>query len=245
MFECEMKNPVLLRNALEPITEIIDEAVLQIKEDGLKILSSDRAVVVVVDFEMSKKCFDKYKLTENIEIGLNLTSFLQILKRAGSSDKLKLKTDGQKLEMIFENESERKFQMPTIVLGDNETPDISKLEFKNLIKIDAAILNNAINDADLIADSMIFSIDESALRMSSSSDSNSVNIVVPKKKLKKFNYVENARSRFSLEYLKKMIKASKITDEVEISIGTDYPMKLIFAGKNINISFILAPRVED
>lgn len=196
MFECEMKNPVLLRNALEPITEIIDEAVLQIKEDGLKILSSDRAVVVVVDFEMSKKCFDKYKLTENIEIGLNLTSFLQILKRAGSSDKLKLKTDGQKLEMIFENESERKFQMPTIVLGDNETPDISKLEFKNLIKIDAAILNNAINDADLIADSMIFSIDESALRMSSSSDSNSVNIVVPKKKLKKFNYVENARSRF-------------------------------------------------
>ncbi|MCD6215770.1 MAG: hypothetical protein J7J92_01705 [Candidatus Aenigmarchaeota archaeon] len=245
MFESEMKNPILLRNALEPITEIIDEAVLQIKEDGLKILAADRAVVVVVDFEMSKKCFDKYKLTENIEIGLNLTNFLQILKRAGSSDKLKLKTDGQKLEIIFENGSERKFQIPTISLSGNETPDVSKLEFKNIIKTDASIINNAINDADLIADSMVFSIDESAMRISASSDSTSVNIVVPKKKLKKFGYVEDARSRFSLEYLKKIIKASKIADEAEISIGTDYPMRLIFADKNIKISFILAPRVED
>ena len=42
-----------------------------------------------------------------------------------------------------------------------------------------------------------------------------------------------------------MIKASKIADEAEISIGTDYPMRLIFADKNIKISFILAPRVED
>ena len=47
-----------------------------------------------------------------------------------------------------------------------------------------------------------------------------------------------------MEYLQKMIKAAKITDKAILNFGNDYPLKLDFKTPIIELSFILAPRVE-
>ena len=41
-----------------------------------------------------------------------------------------------------------------------------------------------------------------------------------------------------------MIKATKITDKIKINFANDYPLKLEFNTPFIELSFILAPRVE-
>jgi hypothetical protein len=41
-----------------------------------------------------------------------------------------------------------------------------------------------------------------------------------------------------------MIKATKITEKTIINFSNDYPLKLEFKTPNIELSFILAPRVE-
>ena len=46
------------------------------------------------------------------------------------------------------------------------------------------------------------------------------------------NVKESVDSRYSLEYLKKMIKGSKISDKAQLSIGKDFPMKLEFLGES-------------
>ena len=54
----------------------------------------------------------------------------------------------------------------------------------------------------------------------------------------------DVKARYPLDYLKKMIKATKISDSVSIEWGQDYPMKLAFNAENkVSLSFILAPRV--
>jgi hypothetical protein len=54
------------------------------------------------------------------------------------------------------------------------------------------------------------------------------------------------RSRYPLEYLKKMMKASKFSDKVLLEFSNDYPLKLIFKDiDKIHLSFVLAPRVEE
>jgi DNA polymerase III sliding clamp (beta) subunit (PCNA family) len=56
----------------------------------------------------------------------------------------------------------------------------------------------------------------------------------------------DVRARYPLDYLKKMIKASKIADSVVVEWGKDYPMKLEFKSKDkCQLSFILAPRVSE
>jgi len=55
-----------------------------------------------------------------------------------------------------------------------------------------------------------------------------------------------AQSMFSLDYLSKMIKAKKLSNTVNISLGADFPMRMEFqAPENVELGFILAPRIEE
>ncbi|OYT57786.1 MAG: proliferating cell nuclear antigen (pcna) [Candidatus Aenigmarchaeota archaeon ex4484_14] len=245
MLECELKDINLLRNAMEPVIELIDEAPIKISEDGLRIMASDRAVVAVVNLFLDKKMFSKYQLDQPLEIGVNLVSFFQILKRAATDDKLVIKADKETLQLIFIGKSERTFTLPIINISSEETPPIDKLEFVNKVKLKSRIIIDAINDADLITDSIVFSVTDKELKMSSSRDTTSMQSIVPKSQLEKLDIKEPCRSRFSLDYLKKIIKASKISEDLEIALGTDYPMKMIFDAKHVHMEFILAPRVEE
>ena len=53
-----------------------------------------------------------------------------------------------------------------------------------------------------------------------------------------------AKSKYSLEYLQKFIKAGKLSDVVQIQYSNDYPARLDFKG-NVEMTFVLAPRVEE
>jgi len=57
---------------------------------------------------------------------------------------------------------------------------------------------------------------------------------------------EHSRAKYSIEYLKKMLSGSKISDEVRVSFSTNYPVKIHFVAiDKMSLSFVLAPRVEE
>ncbi|MBR6448101.1 MAG: DNA polymerase sliding clamp, partial [Methanomicrobium sp.] len=55
-----------------------------------------------------------------------------------------------------------------------------------------------------------------------------------------------ARSLFSLDYLKDMGRVMSRAEEVEIHIGKDHPVKFVFsiAGGEGKVEYLLAPRIE-
>ena len=54
------------------------------------------------------------------------------------------------------------------------------------------------------------------------------------------------RSKYSIEYLKKMVAASKLSDEVQINFSQDYPLRLDYKViDKVSLSFVLAPRVDN
>ena len=62
----------------------------------------------------------------------------------------------------------------------------------------------------------------------------------------KINTEEKATSRYSIEYLKKMIKTSKLAENVTIQFSKDYPLKLSYKILDkMLMEFILAPRVQN
>ena len=54
-----------------------------------------------------------------------------------------------------------------------------------------------------------------------------------------------SRSKYSLEYLQKFVKAAKIADQVFVNFSTDTPCKVEFKNNSFELAFILAPRVEN
>jgi hypothetical protein len=110
----------------------------------------------------------------------------------------------------------------------------------------SAVLTDAIEDVDIIGDSVAFAADEKRFAISSSSDLSKADIDVPADDTTKIEVSGSPRSKYSIEYLKKMISASKLCDEVVVKFSKDYPLQLeyVLVDKMV-LKFILAPRVDN
>lgn len=248
MFEAKIDDISLLRDSIATVAELIDETELHIKEYGIQMIASDRAVVVVVDFYLDRSVFKEYNYTDDQRIGINLQNLLQILKRAGDGDALTIKLSDGKLDLTIKGVSTRKFVLPLIDISREETPPIDKLEFSASLTVNSDILSNGIEDAELITDSIIFTVRKDQLTMKGESDSSFTQLDLMKGdgNLRITDMNEPVRARYSLDYLKKIIKAKKLSGEVKLSMSNDYPMKIQFEvpGK-MQLGFVLAPRVEE
>jgi len=248
MFFAKLDNIDLLRDSIATIAEFIDETELHIKEKGIEMVAADRAVVVVVDFMLSRAVFSEYHYEQDEKIGINIQNFLQILRRAASEDKMLLKLEGNKFHITFEGASTRYFVLPLIDISKEETPPLDKLDFKAMLKVNSDILSSGVDDAELITDSVVLTVRKDMLTMKAESDASSTQMELPSgtEALKIVDIGEPVRARYSLDYLKKIVKAKKIASEANIAMSTDYPMKIEFdvPGK-MRLGFVLAPRVEE
>ena len=55
---------------------------------------------------------------------------------------------------------------------------------------------------------------------------------------------EDCKSRYSLEYLQKFMKGAKLCEKSVLKFANDHPLRVDFRTENLEISFLLAPRVE-
>jgi proliferating cell nuclear antigen len=248
MFKAKMKNCETLRDSIATISEFIDEAELQIKEKGLEMVAADRAVVVVVDFALYRNAFDEYSLDTDRKVGINIQNLLQILRRATPDDSMAMRLEDNKLHVTFEGESTRHFVIPLIDISKDEPPPLDKLQFSAFFRMNSDILGNGIEDAELVTDSVIFTVRKDMLLMKAESDSSMMQLELPSgsEVLRITDISEPVRARYSLDYLKKISKAKKLSPEAEMAMATDYPMRLEFnIPDKMRLGFILAPRVEE
>lgn len=233
------------RDSIATISDLIEETQIKIKKNGLELIASDRAVVAVVDFKFSSKNFREYGYNSDISIGINLTNLLQILKRAKSSDITEFAISDNKLIITLKGESTRRFSMPLLEIRDEIPQGIEKLVFPVKLEVQSSALEDGIEDADLVSDAITFEVNKDSLSLKAEGDSSSSEIMIDKSKAK-FSGDKVAKATYSLDYLKKMIKGRKISENTIIEFDTNYPMKMTFQrGNDVVLSFILAPRIEE
>ncbi|MEM5771974.1 MAG: proliferating cell nuclear antigen (pcna) [Candidatus Aenigmatarchaeota archaeon] len=248
MFSAKLTDIKAFRDSIETIAQLIDEGVLKIRSSGIELTATDRAMVTLVDFKIFSNAFAEYNYSGDLDIGLNIINFLTILKRIDPSDILTLKfnEEEQRLELYSEGKSTRTFAIPILDISSEETSQITGLEFPSTADIKSEILEQGISDGDIIADSMLFELQKDKFILKAEGDGSKVEIKVNAGENLTINNIrETVKSRYPLDYLKKIIKASKLSEIAKISFGTDYPIKLEFSNPNIHLSFILAPRVSE
>ena len=249
MFKAVTKDPKLLRDSIDTIAQLIDDGLFKIKKEGIELSAADRATVSFVDFRLDSAAFDEFECDASANIGLNMLNLLTILKRANTNDVLTLKLDEKenKLEIMFEGDSKRKFAIPLIEIRREEMPQVDKLEFAAEAEVRADVIEQGVNDADIVADSIIIEVSADNLKMYASGNSSKSELKLFKGTdvLTKLETKDPVSSRYSIDYLKKMIKGSRISDKMKLMLGKDFPLKMVFEGKNAYLSMILAPRVSE
>lgn len=248
MFRAVLSDIELLKTPLTAVGEIIDEGVFRLGKDGISLIAADRAMVAVADLKILANAFEEYEAKEEKDIGLNITNFLSILKRAKADDKLTLELKDSKLEIILKNSSKRRFVLPLLDITQEEIPPIDQLEFVSKAEISSEVLQSGIDDAEVVSDSIVFEALPNKFLMRAEGDISSAELELEKDNgaLIEIKARDETRARYPLDYLKKMVKAASIADSVVLEWGQDYPMRLTFkVTDKLSLSFILAPRVQE
>src|SRR3989344_8307824 len=223
-----LAEPSYLKESIAIISELVNEARFKITKDAIELVAMDPANVAMVIFKLLSSSFTEYNVKEDVEIAINLSNLKQILRRAGSNDTLSLElSENNKLKVQLRGDSIRTFNLPIIELEEKEQK-VPELKFPVTIKTSTKILNDAIADVDIVAESVTFEAEPKKFVISAEGDLSQANIDIKDGGDTKISMdgSSKVRSKYSIEYLKKMIGASKLTDSVNIQFNKDYPLKL-------------------
>lgn len=243
-----MSDSSLLKDSISTIGELIDEGIFKADKNGLSLIAADRAMVAVVDLKLPATIFDKFEVDKEQSIAVNMTNFVSVLKRIGGNEKLELELKDNKLEITMKNASTRKFTVPLLDITQEEIPPINQLDFKARVKVKSDVLKSGIEDAEIVSDSVVLEASKNGFNLRASGDISSTELTLDRgnNALLDFNATALVKARYPLDYLKKIIKASKLADDVNLRWSTDYPIRIDFTSVDkVSLSFILAPRVSE
>ncbi len=248
MFKAVMSDASLLKDSISTIGELIDEGIFKVNKNGLELIAADRAMVAVVDFKLPATVFDKFEVDKEQTIAVNMTNLVSVLKRVGSNERLELELKDNKLEIKMKNASTRKFTVPLLDISQEEIPPINQLDFKAKVKVKSDILKSGIDDADIVGDSVIFQASKDGFNLRASGDISSTELTLERGNdaLLDLNATGVVIARYPLDYLKKIIKASKLANEINLRWSKDYPIRMDFTSVDkVSLGFVLAPRVSE
>ena len=236
----KLENPKIFSEIVGIISELVLEVRIKVSAEGMSILAIDPANVAMILFKLPASAFSELEVGKEEILGVSLDNLKAVLRRVKTGSVLIMSRQENELKLEIKDKIKREFNLALIEV-EGEEKDIPNLEFTSRIEMSSVDFSEAIEDCAVVADSCAFVSSSNSFVIQAKGSLNSfksefrdeVNI-----------QAEEANSKYSLEYLQKMIKAGKISDKVTISFSSDYPLRLDFNTPLIELGFILAPRVE-
>ena len=245
-----LAEPKLLSESIAVISELVNEVVIKITSDSMEIVAIDPANVAMVNFKFLSSAFAEYNVSGEKDISINLDSLKPILRRAKPTDTIILSLDEEnsKLKIDLRGENNRSFTCSLIDIEEKEQK-LPKLDFPVVVEMPAEGFNEAIEDIGIISDSVNLTAEKNKIIVEGESSLSGVKIEIPSGESTNISLKskgEKIVSKYSVEYLKKIIKGSKLSENVKIYFGNEYPLKTEYAiTDKLYLSFILAPRMNN
>lgn len=240
-----LAEPKYLRDSISIISELVNETKIKVSSDGMELTAMDPANVAMVVFKLLPTAFTEYSVEKPVDLSVNLANLKQILRRANPTDMLTLELADNMLKVQMKSASTRRFDLPLIDIEEKEQK-VPELKYPVIIQTASVVLNEAIGDADTVAEAVSFTAEPGLFGLNAEGDLNKAAIEIKADDITRIEAKERTSSKYSIEYLKKMIEGSKLSETVTIQFNKDYPLKLTYAAiDKVMLSFILAPRVEN
>jgi len=234
----EIKNDIL-KNFVSTVTGVVEEAKVEVTEDGFELQAVNPAHTLMVEASIPKDEFETYD-EDMGELRLNLDKIYEFLKLLDRDDIVDIELE--EVDLILESGYfERKMRMLEEGLRGEETPDI---EFKNELKVEGNQVKTAIKAVKAITDHIEIELDEedSEIRFRGAEDEDEVELELGEDDFEEYDIEESAKSMYALDLMKSV--RGKIGKEVEIRVMNDYPISIEWEKKGGKYKVLIAPRIE-
>jgi len=236
----------IFKEAIDAISALVPECRLHTEENGISTRAVDTANVAMIAITLKKEAFDSYKATTS-EVGIDISKMKNIFNMASKGDMISIELPDNAQKMAV---SVHGYHYSITLLDTNtirKDPNSPTINLPGKVVIAGDDLNNAIKAAAVISDKIAMGINtkNETFFMIAEGDTDHIQREFSKDELKSLTAKE-ARSLFSLDYLKDMGRVMSKAAEVEVYLGIDHPVRFSFeiAGGNGRVEYLLAPRIE-
>jgi len=242
----KLEEPKILSDIIAIISDLVIEVRMKFNKQGMSIVAIDPANVALVSFKLPKEAFSQLEVEEET-IGVSLDSLKSILKRCRPGSSLFMQTEDNLLRIEIQDKIKREFKLSLIEI-ETEEKTMPNLEFASKVEMPGIDLSEAIEDCNIVADACTFISQKDKFIIEAKGSLNSAKSEFSSDEVKidivPGEEIGEIKGRYSLEYLQKFIKATRLIEKTTINFSNNYPLKLEFKTPRMELSFVLAPRVE-
>ncbi len=238
--------PKYFKTPISIISELVNEVTFNVKKDYIEVIAMDPANVAMVVFKLMSSAFVDYQVAEDTVLSVNLDQMKQILKRCKPSDSLTLELDENKLYIKLKGESNRVFHISLLDI-EEQKQKVPDLKFPVTVQTLTYLFNDAIEDMGVVSDAVLFTAEPDKLTVHSSGNLSSAKVDFASDEDTKIELDgEKIKSKYSIEYLKKIVKGGSLSNAVTLQFGNDYPLRSEYKVLDkLSLVTILAPRVAN
>ncbi|MCS7118839.1 MAG: DNA polymerase sliding clamp [Archaeoglobaceae archaeon] len=234
----------ILRTIARAIVALVSECRIHFLSKGLHSRAVDPSNVAMVIVDVPKDSIESYRVDVEKTIGVDINRIFEISKTIGSKDLVEVSIlDETSLRIKFGSvEYNIALIDPSAI---RKEPKIPELNLPAKIVLDAGEFKKAISATEKISENVVLKSDKHGFTIEAKGDIERITFTMTGSELIEFNGGE-ARSMFSIDYLREFCKVAGAGDLLTISLGTNYPGRFSFelVGGKVRVEYILAPRVE-
>ncbi|MCL4406767.1 MAG: hypothetical protein M1573_00790 [Candidatus Parvarchaeota archaeon] len=245
--EAEFKDVELFKKIMDAVGALMSDVSLDFDTDGFTIKAMDPANIAMILFEGKKSLFSSFVVEKSTKLSVSLDDLNGILKTIKKDDKVRLNDSKNKLNLDIRGKNKMHFSIPLI--DENYTAQkVPQLKFTADFSILGAVIKDAIKAANLVDDSIYFTVDGQRLIIGSRSEEKEFSEEMSMNENKELLDIKSegtTRAKYSIEYLIKVLGIVDPEKPLKMSFSNNYPMKLEYGiNPDASISFILANRIE-
>lgn len=258
-FRLVLAEPRILRDSLKVIKGLVSEAVIKVCEEGLMIDVMENANVCQINYELKDSSFVEYEVKprdKSYRVGVSITGLYKELCKANKEDVLVLEYERGSNDMKITFKA-KNVKTSIIKLWEAEDKELKKPEDFLVFNPKAEILMNSselkkefvflkdyeeiffvTGEKDLKKFFIMRSFDETEAKKEVLIEEKDDNKIIKEGD-------KQIVTKYSKEYLQKILEANILSDKVNIRYGNDSPLLVTYENKHrLRISFILAPRID-
>lgn len=241
-------NGDFFKNIILCIKDFTDLVNIEYNEDGLIINTTDNMHTSMLYLKINKILFDKkYDIKKSGVFGINLNKFNDVLKTSSKNCIIELikKEDDEDINIKLINDNKKiNFKLKLLnIISDNYNS--MNINYNYQIKMSSEEFEKTIKKVSSFGSDCYIYTDQENIYIDVSGDigygSFSINDIVHEIDYKN----EENKNKYSLSYLLKICKSSKISENIIINLNKNLPLKVTFNHEYANITYYLAPKVDD
>ena len=247
-----------------------DHVNLVFEKERVYAQGMDNSHISIFELFIPAAWFDSYNHpdNENVVIGINVGLFYKILNTRDEGQEIFIKYDSEKqdklyLHFITSSAStkplfDKHFELPLIEI-ESEMMSIPDVEYAAEFSLSSSNFAGIVGQLKQFGADMIIKCNEHEIRLTArSTDTGNMSVVVPIDDLSLFaiNEGETLNLSFSLSHLHNICAFHKVSENVNVKINENYPLKATYLLEKIGdeeedmsgkarIVVFLAPRISD